>query len=83
MCYTQTASALLAIGAFAIAAYEHKTFGCWQYTIGLAYFGLMEGLQAVQHSYLAVPDDGYAMYVFPSLAVCKSIYNTYLLLTLQ
>ena len=46
---------------FAVAAWEYKTWKCLQYIIGLAYFGVMELLQAVQHRWLAVPEDGYAM----------------------
>lgn len=48
---------------FAVALYEHKCFGCQQYTLGIAYFGLMELLQFFQHFWLAVPEDGYQMYV--------------------
>ena len=66
MCHTQAISFGLAIGIFIVAAYEYKTFRNVQYSIGLAYFGLMEFLQGVQHSWLAVPEDNYAMCANPT-----------------
>jgi len=70
MCYTQAMSFWLATACFAVAWYEYRTFKCLQYSLGLAYFGLMEMLQAVQHSWLAVPEDDYAM--------CKNPMNQFL-----
>lgn len=61
MCFSQGMSATLAFLCFAVAACEHQRVRSIRYTMGLAYFGLMELLQAVQYSWLAEPEDGYAM----------------------
>lgn len=70
MCYTQGASLALSTAAFLLAAYEHRRFKCWQYSFGIAYWGIMELLQVVQHSYAAGPEDDYAM--------CANRTNQYL-----
>lgn len=67
MCFTKGMGTALAAGAFALAAYEWKRFKCPQYSIGIAYWGVMEVLQTLQHFYAASPDDNYAM--------CKSRMN--------
>jgi hypothetical protein len=43
------------------AAYEFQQFQSWQYSAGIAYWGVMEALQALQHVYAARPEDNYAM----------------------
>ena len=81
MCYTQSMSVLLAMGAFGVAAYEYYSFRCPQYSMGIAYYGLMELLQAIQHFYVAVPEDNYSMCHSPmnqfltSLAVLHICFN--------
>lgn len=54
-------SFLLASVAFAVAAYEYKCFQNRWYSIGIAYWGLMELLQAFQHIWAADASDNYAM----------------------
>ena len=61
MCFTKSMSAFLAMANFALAAYEWKNFKCLQYSLGLAYWGVMEVLQLIQHFYAASPEDNYAM----------------------
>ncbi|CAB9510664.1 Synaptic ras GTPase activating protein [Seminavis robusta] len=61
MCFTQGMSVTLAVASFASAWYEWRSFRSWQYSAGIAYWGLEEVIQAVQHSYAASADDDYAM----------------------
>ena len=70
MCFSQEMSAALAALCFAVAAFEHQRIRSIRYTMGLAYFGLMELLQAVQYSWIAEPEDGYAM--------CRNPVNQFL-----
>lgn len=54
-------SAGLATSAFAIAIYEYRCFQNRWYSLGIAYWGLMELLQAFQHIWAADASDNYAM----------------------
>lgn len=54
-------SAFLASLSFAWATFEYKQFKNIQYSLGIGYWGIMEGLQVVQHIYAAKPEDDYAM----------------------
>lgn len=58
-------SACMGTLSFAWAAWEYKQFKCMQYSLGLAYWGVMEWLQVVQHWYAAGPEDNYAMCANP------------------
>jgi len=51
----------LASSAFLMAIYEWKCFHCRQYSLGIAYWGLMEMLQVFQHIWAAEEKDDYAM----------------------
>lgn len=61
MCFSQGMSAALAVFGFALAAYEHYALKCPRYTIGILYYACMELLQTIQYSFLAEPENDYAM----------------------
>jgi len=61
MCFTMGMSACLATISFASAYYEYRCFRSYQYSLGIAYWGVMESLQVAQHFYAAGPEDNYAM----------------------
>lgn len=61
MCFTVGASAVLCVAAFATSYYEWRCFKCWQYSLGIFYWGIMEFVQIFQHMYAAGPEDNYAM----------------------
>ena len=61
MCFSMAMSMTLATTAFAVALYEYRCFQNRWYSIGIAYWGLMELLQGFQHIWAADASDNYAM----------------------